>query len=202
MIAETGKGKSTIAWLLLGYDVPQKGQILFNRREYTSFSLESIRSHLGLVPQEPTLMCGSLLDNVSFFRTSADLNWVGNLINWCCLTETVERFPNGLNTNVFEAGTGISGGEKQRIAIARALFSRPDFLILDEAMSAMDPETETKLMDNLMDLPWKPAVLLFTHRYAHLSKCDKVINLNIDRIPPGEEVPLSSGEPGISSNYP
>lgn len=178
VVGMTGKGKSTIARLLMGFDIPHSGDIELNREKYTIFNLESIRKRIAYVPQEPGLFAGPIIQNLVFLEKKYDKSMVNKSIKWCALEETLERFPNGLDTIVFESGTGLSGGEKQRLAIARALIRKPDVLILDEATSALDPETEKELIAHLFTLPWNPAILMITHRYNYLEQFDQVINLD------------------------
>lgn len=179
IVGETGKGKSTISRLILGFDVPQTGEILTNNKKNTLLKLPSVRNKIGFVPQEPELLSGTILENISFMSKNIKNDWILHLIEICCLEETIKRFPNGLNTNVFEAGVGLSGGEKQRIAIARALYNKPDMLLLDEATSAIDSETEELLTINLLNLSWNPGIIFITHRLSFIDKVDKVLNLNI-----------------------
>jgi ABC-type bacteriocin/lantibiotic exporter with double-glycine peptidase domain len=178
IIGETGKGKSTIARLILGVDVPREGRILINRKEYREYDIHALRDHIAYIPQEPSLFSGSILDNMLFFSESPDKSTLEQILHWCVLEDTIKRFPMGLDTNVFEAGTGLSGGEKQRIAIARAVLRKTDIIIFDEATSAIDPETEKILVPNMLALPWQPGIILISHRYAHLGKFDSVLNLN------------------------
>lgn len=178
VVGETGKGKSTLAHLLLGLYTPTGGRISINGVDYTKLSLENLRAQVGYVPQEPELLSGSILDNITFFRPDGDPAHIQQLVRWCELEATLRRFPRGLGTDVLEAGGGLSGGEKQRIAIARALFGRPGLLIFDEATSALDVETESRLVPRLLDLPWRPATLFITHRDSFLNRVDQVIRLS------------------------
>jgi ABC-type bacteriocin/lantibiotic exporter with double-glycine peptidase domain len=177
VVGETGKGKSTIARLILGLDVPQEGEILINGVDYRQFSLQSLRDHIGYVPQEPELLSGSILENIVFFAKDYDKTMVDRTVAWCALEKTLQRLQAGMDTMVYEAGTGLSGGEKQRIAIARALVRKPDLLILDEATSAVDPDTEKTLIDNILNLPWQPGIIVITHRYHYLERFHQVLRL-------------------------
>ncbi len=173
----TGKGKSTIARLLLGFDIPSAGDILINNENYLHFDLDSLRRRIGYVPQEPPLFSGSILDNILFFSRNEDAMFIEEITGWAVLDDMIRRLPKGMKTSVLESGAGLSGGEKQRIAIARALMRRPDILILDEATSAIDPETEARLIPNLLSLPWSPGILMISHRYTHLDKFDEILDL-------------------------
>ncbi len=178
IVGETGSGKTTISRLLMGFDVPSSGTIYVNGINYQEFQLNELRKRLTLVPQEPPLMSGSILDNITFFDPEPDRHFVDQLVKWCELKSTLSRFPNGLMTNVLEAGTGLSGGEKQRIAIARALYPKADMIIFDEATSALDIETENKLFNNLIALPWNPGIIWITHRRSFLKRMTQVVNLD------------------------
>lgn len=177
VVGETGKGKSTIARLLLGFDVPQEGELLIDGRDYKNYSLHSIRERIAYVPQEPELLSGTIFDNITFFSKNCDEALLKDVVRYCMLEDTLKRFKSGLDTDVFESGTGLSGGEKQRIAIARALMTRPDFLLLDEATSAIDPQTEAVLTENITTLPWKPGIIMITHKHHFLDKCDSILKI-------------------------
>jgi ABC-type bacteriocin/lantibiotic exporter with double-glycine peptidase domain len=179
VIGETGSGKSTIARLLLGFDVPEQGEIKINNTPYNKFDLLTIRNKITLVPQEPNLFSGSLLDNIVFFHKDYDKKFINYLLDVCVLKDFVSKLPMGLDTNLQEAGVGLSGGEKQRIAIARALYVKPDILILDEATSAIDIVTEKKLLEHLFNLPWNPGILFITHKKTFVNKADKILDLNV-----------------------
>lgn len=178
VVGATGGGKSTLGQLLVGLRVPTSGRILFNSVDYTQYDLAAIRTRIGYVPQEPDLLSGSIRDNITFFETSTDRALLDSVVAWCVLEQTIRRCAKRLDTHVLEAGGGLSGGEKQRIAIARALYRKPDLLILDESTSALDIETEKELMPHLLHLPWRPAVLLITHRRSFLHSVDKVLSLS------------------------
>ncbi len=180
IVGETGSGKSTIVRLIAGFDTPEKGQILFNGVDYRGYSIEEIRKKIAIVPQEPPLLSGSIVDNIVFFENEYDGGFIEDLIELCALKKTIERFPAGLNTNVFEEGVGLSGGEKQRIAIARALYRKPDLLIFDEATSALDMRTEEEIFGNLLNLEWNPAIIWISHREYLLDRFDKVLRLEKD----------------------
>jgi len=178
IIGETGSGKSTIVRLLCGFDVPQKGKILINGKDYREYSLSEIRKKISVVPQEPPLLSGSILENIVFFEKEYNINFVKKLVKICQLEKTIKRMPDGLNTNVFEDGIGLSGGEKQRIAIARALYRKSDVVVFDEATSALDKDTELALFENLLKLEWQPSIIWISHRQYLLKKFNKILRLS------------------------
>lgn len=179
IVGETGSGKSTLARLLLGFDAPSSGFININGRDFRDFDLASSRSQIGFVPQEPALFQGTILENLTLFDSTSDPLWVSALLDFCLLRESLDRFPQGMSTSVQEAGSGLSGGEKQRVAIARALYRKPGLLIVDEGTSAMDPETEGRILDQILNLPWRPAVLFITHRHALLERFGSVLRVSL-----------------------
>jgi ABC-type bacteriocin/lantibiotic exporter with double-glycine peptidase domain len=180
IVGETGKGKSTIAKLILGFDLPKQGKILINNISYVNYSLSSIRDKIGYVPQEPELFSATILDNITFLSEHPDMELVKTVVEICCLTQTIQRLLDGLQTNVFESGIGLSGGEKQRIAIARALYKQPDILIFDEATSAIDTKTEATLLKNLLNMKQKPGIFFITHRLSLVGRMHNVLDLNTD----------------------
>ena len=141
------------------------------------FDIHTVRDNIGYVAQEPQLVLGTILENIVFGNPEATTKEVAIALETSQLKEWVSSLPEGLETSVFEQGLGISGGEKQRITIARAILRKPDFLILDEASSALDPKTEKFVLNRLISLPWKPGVISITHRHAVTSMFDKVIEL-------------------------
>ncbi len=177
IVGETGSGKSTIVRLIAGFDTPDRGEILINGKNYQNYSLETIRNKIAIVPQEPPLLSGTIIENIVFFEKEYARGFIEELIKLCALKKTIERFPEGLNTDVFEEGVGLSGGEKQRIAIARALYRKPDLLIFDEATSALDRETEEEIFGNLLNLEWNPAIIWISHREYLLDRFEKVLRL-------------------------
>jgi subfamily B ATP-binding cassette protein MsbA len=185
LVGPSGSGKSTFLRVVLGFAQPEAGHLTINGRDYRNYRLESLRARIGYVPQEPELFQGTLLENLVLFESGPDHAWIQWLLDACRLNASLRRFPRGLDTPVQEAGSSLSGGEKQRFAIARALYSKPELLLLDEATSAMDPDTESALVNVLLTLPWKPAILFATHRHGILPAFDQVITLTPGEIPQG-----------------
>lgn len=177
VIGETGTGKSTILKLISGTYIAERGYILINDKNIMKYDLDSLRKRIGYVSQEPELLSGSILNNITFFEDITDSEFIDKLLDICILRETISRLDNGLYSEVQECGKDLSGGEKQRIAIARALYRAPDLLLLDEISSALDPVTEKKLLINIFSLDWKPAIIMVTHRHDNLRLFDNILEL-------------------------
>lgn len=174
VIGASGAGKSTLGYLLTGLRLPSSGSVCVNNQPIHSFSLESLRAKIGYVPQEPLLFSGSIRDNLYLENSEISED---ELLRMAMLETWVGSLPEGLDTYIHENGVGLSGGEKQRIALARALAVKPDILFLDEVTSALDPENETKVLGNLLGLPWQPAMICITHRQSLANQFDQVVQL-------------------------
>jgi len=182
IIGETGSGKSTILKLLIGLYPVEKGEILINGEKISHYDLESLRQKIGYVEQEAELFSGTIVENITFFEEKYDPDFLNEILQSCDLENAIKRFKQGLKTNILESGEGISGGERQRIALARALFRKPELLLLDEVSSALDVETEKKVFHNLFKLSWQPALIVVTHRLQILSFFPKVLRLEKGRM--------------------
>ncbi|KAJ2731581.1 ATP-binding cassette permease mdl1 [Coemansia sp. BCRC 34962] len=182
----SGKGKSTIAALLLRFYDPLSGRILVDGHDIRELNLDSWRSHIAMVPQEPVLFAGTIRDNLLYGNPVAT---DAELIEALAMADAlyfVERFPAQMETYVGERGVSLSGGQKQRIAIARALLARPDVLILDEATSALDGTREARVLESLgrISSPTtagnglkRPTIITVAHRASTLKRSDVVFVL-------------------------
>ncbi len=164
LIGESGSGKSTIGKLILRYYCPDQGYIRINKREAEDICVEKWRERVLYIPQEVHIFNGTLLENLCLYDHSGDVNKLIEYLNDNYLYSFFEKFPNGLNTIVGENGITLSGGEKQYIAFCRALSRNPDFLIIDEGISAIDRTTEYFLLDLLKRIKETTGILLITHR--------------------------------------
>lgn len=149
LVGPSGSGKSTVFRLLFRFYEPQSGRILVDGQDISKVSLESLRKNIGVVPQETPLFNDNILNNLRYGRIDASDAQVRHAAKLARVDEVVERLPHGYDTRVGERGLMISGGEKQRLAIARLLLKDPGILFFDEATSALDSETETALMRNI-----------------------------------------------------
>ncbi|KAJ2415682.1 ATP-binding cassette permease mdl1 [Coemansia sp. RSA 2530] len=183
----SGKGKSTITALLLRFYDPLGGRILVDGHDIRELNLDSWRSHIAMVPQEPVLFAGTIRDNLLYGNPMAT---DAELIEALAMADAlyfVERFPAQMETYVGERGVSLSGGQKQRIAIARALLARPDILILDEATSALDGTREARVLESLGRISSpaaaagsglkRPTIITVAHRASTLKRSDVVFVL-------------------------
>lgn len=182
LVGESGAGKSSIVSLLVRLRDPDGGEIRLGGVTLTDLSLADVRRTLGVVPQKPHLFTLTLEENLRLGRPSATANELAAAIETADLTEFVARLPQGLATPVGVAGTTLSGGEARRVAIVRALLLDPDILVLDEPGEGLDPETETAVLDRVLDRMAGRTVILITHARAALHRMNRVVELDNGRI--------------------
>lgn len=178
----SGRGKSTLINLLLGLVAPSSGQILIDSRPLDSSSRRSWQNSIGYVAQNQFLLDGSLKENIAFgiAPEKVDMERLHRAISMASLDEFVKSLPDGIESNIGESGCRISGGERQRIGIARALYRQPDILILDEATSALDLDTEEQINSSIKQLSLANpdlTIIVVAHRASALDYCDYVVNL-------------------------
>ena len=174
---ESGVGKSTLFALLLGLYEPTSGTISLWIREKQYRLCAGTRSLFSYIPQENGLFSGTLRNNLTQFNPDADDAKIWAALETACLADHIRSLPNGLNTLLGEHGSGFSEGQRQRIAIARALLSNAPILLLDEATSALDESTEKQLLQNISQISNRTC-LIVTHRKAALKICSQVIHLS------------------------
>jgi len=174
LVGPSGAGKSTIASLLLGLHKPTKGKILFDGREQAQFPLSAVRKQIALVPQDIFLFGGSIRENIAYGRTNATEQEIYDAALKANAMEFIDRFPEKLDTIVGERGTQLSGGQRQRIAIARAVLKNPKILILDEATSSLDSESERLVQDALEKLMTGRTSIVIAHRLSTIRNADQI----------------------------
>ncbi len=172
----SGTGKSTLFRLLLGLFDVDSGSLTVNSNNGDTKINASTRKLFAYVPQGNLILSGSIADNVRFCNSDVDDSKVVEALKAACLYDFVETLPNGINTVVGERGLGLSEGQIQRISVARALCCGAPILLLDECTSALDAETEVKMLDNIISKRDK-TVLFISHREAALSVCDNELHL-------------------------
>ena len=182
LVGSSGAGKSTIASLLLRLHEPTSGDIIFDDRNSHDFSLSALRSQIALVPQDVFLFGGSILENISYGRPSATEEEILDAAAKANAMEFIDRFPDKLNTIVGERGTQLSGGQRQRIAIARAVLKNPRILILDEATSSLDSESERLVQDALEKLMVGRTSIVIAHRLSTIRNADQILVIDNGQI--------------------
>lgn len=173
----SGVGKSTIMKLLLGVYLADKGEIYFNLKDQKVPASESTRSMFAYVPQGNMLFSGTVRDNVTFINSNATEQEIDNALEISCAKEFIDNLPNKLSTAVGENGLGLSEGQIQRIAIARAVLSNAPVLLLDEATGSLDEKTEQQVIQNLLSLKNK-TVILVSHRHTAIKMCQKIVRVD------------------------
>ena len=181
-VGPTGAGKSTLAKLVTRFYDPTGGRVLIDGHDLREVTMFSLRSQLGVVPQEPFLFAGTIGDNIAFARPSATDAEIHEAVEKVGLTDVIGRMPHGLDTVVHERGQTLSSGERQLIALARAFLAHPRVLVLDEATSNLDLQSETKIESALDVLLQNRTAILIAHRLSTAMRADRVVVVDLGRI--------------------
>ena len=171
----SGVGKTTAALLLAGLLKPSGGKVMVNGFSLDSVNLRTYRRRVGLVLQKEFIWDGTVRENITYGRPDASDDEIKEAARIACIHEFIESLPQGYGTLLGEEGRGLSEGQRQRIAIARAVLMAPDFFVLDEATSALDISTEDQVIKNIKGLG--KGVLLISHRDTALSHADRVAEM-------------------------
>lgn len=182
IIGPSGAGKSTIAGLILRFYESQSGQLLFDGRPSTEFTLTDIRNQVAIVPQDVLLFGGSIRENIAYGKLNASEEDIKMAAKRANAHEFIQAFPEGYETLVGERGVKLSGGQRQRIAIARALLKDPALLILDEATSSLDSESERLVQEALEELMKNRTSIIIAHRLSTIREADKIIVLEKGKV--------------------
>ena len=182
IVGPSGSGKSTLAKLLFRFYEADSGDILVGNQSIKDFSLASWRQALGVVPQDTILFNSSIGENISYGNPKASLADVATVINMAHLADFIGTLPKGLDTLVGERGLKVSGGEKQRIAIARMLLKKPSILIFDEATSSLDSAAEHAISLALDEVVKDHTAIVIAHRLSTIVDADKIIVLKAGRV--------------------
>lgn len=182
IIGRTGSGKSTIADLIFRlYDVTD-GRILMDGKAIEDVNLGEMRSQIGFVPQDVFLFSDTVGNNIRFSNSKFPMQAVEQAAKYASINKEIEEFPEAYQTMVGERGVTLSGGQKQRISIARALIKEPELLIFDDALSAVDANTEQTILENLNEAIKDKTVIIITHRIFSLIDFDKIMVLDEGRV--------------------
>ncbi len=183
-VGPSGSGKTTLVKLLLGLYKPNTGQVLYNNIESTKINLTELRMQLGLVSQDSQLFSGTIKDNLLFVKPNATDDEILQVLSKAACHNLLKRAANGIYTTIGEGGIKLSGGEKQRLSIARALLRNPKLLIFDEATSALDSITEEEISETMRDLSAskQQITILIAHRLSTIMHADKIYVLEQGKI--------------------
>ncbi|MBT9139323.1 MAG: putative multidrug export ATP-binding/permease protein [Syntrophomonadaceae bacterium] len=182
LVGHSGAGKSTIIQLLQSFYPVTEGHVLIDNKNIESYDRSGLRANIGLVPQEVILFGGSIAENIAYGKPGASLEEIKQAAVKANAWQFIEQFPEQLETLVGERGIKLSGGQRQRIAIARAILKDPAILILDEATSSLDSESEALVQEALDILMENRTTIIIAHRLATVRKADKIYVLSAGEI--------------------
>ncbi len=178
---KTGAGKSTLIKQIFCLYPESKG-VLINGIESEKLDLKTLRKKIGFVSQTPHLISGSIYDNICFFRSGMSQEKIDKAVRLADLENFVKSLKDGLQTQIGEKGVNLSGGQRQRISLARAILSEPDILILDDAVSALDADTESKILQNLKENNLFKICIICSHRISAIKDADEIIVIDDGKI--------------------
>lgn len=163
------------------YD-PDKGAIFIDNKNIKEYNLYDLRNQIGIVPQEAFLFSDTIKDNLAFGSDNQDILRIEEFAKKADIHNNIINFKNGYNTKVGERGITLSGGQKQRVSIARALYKEPEILIFDDSLSAVDTETEERILKNISSETKGKTTIIVTHRVSSAKNADKIIVLDNGKI--------------------
>ncbi|WP_073381807.1 peptidase domain-containing ABC transporter [Eubacterium callanderi] len=182
LVGESGSGKTTLSKLLLRFFDYEDGSIMINHKEIMDYDIRSLRKSIGYVPQNVELFSGTVISNIRRGKPGASQQEVEYACELSGCDSFIEKLPGRYQTFLEEAGGGLSGGEKQRLAMARALVKQPEFLILDEATSNLDFISESKIYDTIFNKLQKTTMLIIAHRLSTIRNCDVIYVMDKGRV--------------------
>ncbi|MGO1585969.1 ABC transporter ATP-binding protein [Mesonia sp.] len=182
LVGSSGSGKSTIAGLSASFLTPTSGKVTIDDQDLSQIKLSSYRQYLGVVLQDEFLFEGSIRENIMFPRPNATEAELQNAVNAAYVNEFTDRFEEGLETLIGERGVKLSGGQQQRLAIARAILANPKIIILDEATSSLDTESEALIQKSLNELIKDRTTIVIAHRLSTIRKADQILVIEAGHI--------------------
>ncbi len=182
LVGKSGGGKTTIIDLILGLNTLQKGEILFDNIKQSKYDINTIRAKTGYVPQGAALFNDTIENNIKWSNNNASENTLKRICLETYSSEFIERLPEQYNTIVGERGLKLSGGQLQRISLARALVKDPDIIILDEATSSLDTQSEKKIQKSLDSIYRIKTIIVIAHRLSTIIKADKIFVIDSGKI--------------------
>ena len=182
LVGSSGSGKSTIAGLSATFLNPKSGKVTIDNQDLSKVKLNSYRKYLGVVLQDEFLFEGTIRENIMFPRPDATEEELQNAVNAAYVNEFTDRFDHGLDTLIGERGVKLSGGQRQRLAIARAILANPKIIILDEATSNLDTESEALIQKSLNTLVKDRTTIVIAHRLSTIRKANQILVIESGRI--------------------
>ena len=182
LVGPSGSGKTTLARLIARFFDPQEGRILLGGIDVREISIDELMNNIAFVFQDSRLITGSILDNVRMARANASRKEVLRALEMAQCMDIIEKFPKGIDTIIGAGSVHLSGGESQRVAVARAILKDAPVIILDEATAFADPDNERRMQTALSELARGKTVILIAHRLSTVTGVDKIVVLKDGRI--------------------
>ena len=182
IVGPSGSGKSTLGKLIFAFYKPSRGKILIDGKEYNKLKTKSVRAQLAVTPQDIVLFNDTLGYNITYGSNDVSKDMLNYVIEQSDLTDLVSSLPNGLSTKVGERGLKLSGGEKAEVAIARMLLKGCCINILDEATSSLDPKSEKRIVENLLEKRGSKTLIIISHRLSSISGADNILVIENGRL--------------------
>ncbi len=182
IVGRSGAGKSTMMQLMLKFYFPKKGIIRIAKQDISKTNDQQIRRMIAYVPQDSSIFSGTIRSNIVFAKPDASEEEIIKAANNTGIMDFIQNLQEGLDTEIGEKGIKLSGGQKQRIAISRAILYNPEILLLDEAMSALDSESEQKLLDRLQKIMKDKTILSIAHRISSIEQADEILVIDHGRL--------------------
>ncbi|PGL70347.1 ABC transporter ATP-binding protein [Bacillus sp. AFS055030] len=200
-VGRSGAGKSTLVDILMGLNQPEKGEVLIDGIPLIKEHLPSLRNAISYVPQDPYLFNTTIRDNLLLVNPNASEEQMWEALEFASAAEFINRLPNKLDTLIGDRGIRLSGGERQRLVLARAILRNPSILVLDEATSSLDTESEARIQEAIERLKGKMTIIVIAHRLSTIRNADQVVVLEQGKvIQKGEFNQLASEKKSIFSN--
>jgi ATP-binding cassette subfamily B protein len=182
IVGFSGEGKSTFLDLLVGIRTPKRGRILFNDLDINEIDPQALKDRIGYVNQEPLIFHDTIHENITFFRKDMPAEKVDSALEMASIRDFVYSLPKGLDTGLGERGLTVSGGERQRIGLARVFLKDAQILLLDEATNSLDYRTEKNIYDNLKKMKNDKIIIVVAHRLSSLADFDDIIVMYKGRV--------------------
>jgi len=192
IVGANGAGKSTIISLILGFYRPKSGSLTVGGRPYEELDLRSLRRKIGVVLQKPTFFTGTIAENLAYGWSDVSREALETAAREACADSFIKNLPEGFDTLIGEGGAMISGGEGQRLAIARALIGRPKLLILDEPTNHLDADSIEQIMARITSDPDHATILIISHDRTVVDFADTVLRLDGGRLTPSKRRPIAA----------